>query len=174
MGDSAMVIVAIFLAAILMFVFPLMTMADKKDDVSVLEAQKATTEFVDSIKTTGLITQAGYENFTTALAATGNAFDINIEVQRLDENPAKKQTAVYTTIGDNVYYTVYTTQILDTINKGNNLALNEGDIVSVSVENTNVTIGQELRNFLYKVTGNKSGTVTASDSGIVTTNGSAN
>ena len=174
MGDSAMVIVAIFLAAILMFVFPLMTMADKKDDVSVLEAQKATTEFVDSIKTTGLITQAGYENFTTALAATGNAFDINIEVQRLDENPAKKQTAAHATIGDNVYYTVYTTQILDTINKGNNLALNEGDIVSVSVENTNVTIGQELRNFLYRVTGNKSGTVTASDSGIVTTNGSAN
>lgn len=173
MGDSAMVIVAIFLAAILMFVFPLMTMADKKDDVSVLEAQKATTEFVDTIKTTGLITQESYDNFTTALAATGNAFDINVEVQKLDENPAKKQTAASATIGDNVYYTIYTTQILDTI-KDSNLALNEGDIVSVSVENTNVTIGQELRNFLYKVTGNKSGTVTASDSGIVTTNGSAN
>lgn len=173
MGDSAMVIVAIFLAAILMFVFPLMTMADKKDDVSVKEAQNATTEFVDKIKTTGLITQSDYDNFTTALAATGNAFDINIEVQRLDENPAKKQTSVYTTIGDNVYYTIYTTQILDTI-KDSNLALNEGDIVSVSVENTNVTIGQELRNFLYRVTGNKSGTVTASDSGIVTKNGSAN
>ncbi len=173
MGDSAMVIVAIFLAAILMFVFPLMTMANKKDDVSVLEAQKATTEFVDKIKTTGIITQSDYDNFTTALAATGNTFDINIEVQKLDENPAKKETSIYTTIGDNVYYTIYTTQILDTI-KDSNLALNEGDIVSVSVENTNVTIGQELRNFLYRVTGNKSGTVTASDSGIVTTNGSAN
>lgn len=168
-----MVIVAIFLAAILMFVFPLMTMANKKDDVSVLEAQKATTEFVDKIKTTGIITQSDYDNFTTALAATGNTFDINIEVQKLDENPAKKETSIYTTIGDNVYYTIYTTQILDTI-KDSNLALNEGDIVSVSVENTNVTIGQELRNFLYRVTGNKSGTVTASDSGIVTTNGSAN
>ena len=173
MGDSAMVIVAIFLAAILMFVFPLMTMANKKDDVSVLEAQKATTEFVDKIKTTGIITQGDYDNFTTALAATGNTFDINIEVQKLDENPAKKETSIYTTIGDNVYYTIYTTQILDTI-KDSNLALNEGDIVSVSVENTNVTIGQELRNFLYRVTGNKSGTVTASDSGIVTKNGSAN
>ena len=173
MGDSAMTVVAIFLAAILMFVFPLMTMANKKDDVSVLEAQKATTEFVDKIKTTGIITQSDYDNFTTALAATGNTFDINIEVQKLDENPAKKETSIYTTIGDNVYYTIYTTQILDTI-KDSNLALNEGDIVSVSVENTNVTIGQELRNFLYRVTGNKSGTVTASDSGIVTTNGSAN
>ena len=173
MGDSAMVIVAIFLAAILMFVFPLMTMANKKDDVSVLEAQKATTEFVDKIKTTGIITQSDYDNFTTALAATGNTFDINIEVQKLDENPAKKETSIYTTIGDNVYYTIYTTQILDTI-KDSNLALNEGDIVSVSVENTNVTIGQQLRNFMYKVTGNNSSAVTASASGIVTTNGSAN
>ena len=173
MSDTLITIIAIALAAVLMFVFPLMTMANKKDDVSVLEAQKATTEFVDKIKTTGIITQSDYDNFTTALAATGNTFDINIEVQKLDENPAKKETSIYTTIGDNVYYTIYTTQILDTI-KDSNLALNEGDIVSVSVENTNVTIGQELRNFLYRVTGNKSGTVTASDSGIVTTNGSAN
>ena len=173
MSDTLTAVIAIGLAAVLMFVFPLMTMANKKDDVSVLEAQKATTEFVDKIKTTGIITQSDYDNFTTALAATGNTFDINIEVQKLDENPAKKETSIYTTIGDNVYYTIYTTQILDTI-KDSNLALNEGDIVSVSVENTNVTIGQELRNFLYRVTGNKSGTVTASDSGIVTTNGSAN
>ena len=34
MGDSAMTIAAIFLAAILMFIFPLMTMADKNDDVA--------------------------------------------------------------------------------------------------------------------------------------------
>ena len=49
--------------------------------------------------------------------------------------------------------------------------LKEGDIISVTVENTNVTIGQQLRNFMYKVTGNNSSAVTASASGIVTTNG---
>lgn len=44
MGDSAVTIIAIFLAAILMFVFPLMTMADKSDDVSQLSVQTATTD----------------------------------------------------------------------------------------------------------------------------------
>ena len=52
-----------------------------------------------------------------------------------------------------------------------NKSFNEGDIVSVTVKNTNATIGMQLRNFMYKVTGNNSSTITASASGIVTING---
>ena len=57
MGDSAVTIIAIFLAAILMFVFPLMTMADKTDDVSQLAIQNATTELTNKIRTTGYLSQ---------------------------------------------------------------------------------------------------------------------
>ena len=39
MGDSVITIVAIVLAAILMFVFPLMTMSDRTDDISQLTVQ---------------------------------------------------------------------------------------------------------------------------------------
>ena len=170
MGDSAMAVVAIFLAAILMFVFPLMTMADKKDDVSTLTIQTATNSFTDDIRTTGLLTQDKYDVFVQTLASTGNTYKVEMTIQILDENPAKKVTSARAVIGDNVYYTTYTTQILETLKTGN-LALKEGDIVSVSVENTNVTIGQQLRNFMYKVTGNNSSTIVASASGIVTTNG---
>ena len=170
MGDSAMIVVAIFLAAILMFVFPLMIMADKKDDVSTLNVKTATTEFTDTIRTTGKITQEAYDNYVQTLAATGNSYDVEIKVQVLDENPAKKETSQTAVIGDNVYFEMYTTQILDAIKMGD-LILKEGDIVSVSAENTNVTIGMQLRNFLYKVTGNNSTSIAASASGIVTTNG---
>ena len=167
MGDSAMAVIAIFLAAILMFVFPLMTMADKKDDVSALSIQTATTSFTDTIRTTGKITQENYDNFEQVLGATGNAYDVDITVEILDENPAKKQTSDVHTIGDNVYYYMYKTQILSNLP----LSLKEGDIVSVSVKNTNDTIAQQLRNFLYRVTGNNSSTITAAASGIVTANG---
>ena len=170
MGDSAMVVVAIFLAAILMFVFPLMTMADKKDDITTLTVQTATTEFTNTIRTTGKLTQEKYDNFTQTLASTGNAYNVDIKVQVLDENPAKKESSATAKIGDNIYYVIYTTQVLDAISNGDSV-LKEGDIVSVTVENTNVTIGQQLRNFMYKVTGNNSSAVTASASGIVTTNG---
>ena len=170
MGDSAMVVVAIFLAAILMFIFPLMTMADKKDDVSTLTIKTATTEYTDTIRTTGKVTQGGYANFVQTLAATGNSYDVEMKIQVLDENPAKKETSASTKIGDNVYYEMYTTQILKALKSGD-LILKEGDIVSISVENKNVTLGMQLRNFMYRVTGNNSATVTASASGIVTTNG---
>ena len=173
MGDSAITVVAIFLAAILMFVFPLMTMADKKDDVSTLTIQTATTEFTDNVRTTGSITQENYDNFILTLGSTGNSYDVELTVHVLDENPAKKSAYERTTIGDNVYYLVYTTQILESLRKSPTYALKEGDIVSVNVKNTNTntTIAGQLRNFMYKVTGNNSSTIAASASGIVTTNG---
>ena len=63
MGDSTITIIAIFLAAILMFVFPLMTMADKTDDTVKLTVQTATTEFTNDIRSTGLLSQQKYDNF---------------------------------------------------------------------------------------------------------------
>ena len=170
MGDSAMVVVAIFLAAILMFVFPLMTMADKKDDITTLTVQTATTEFTDTIRTTGKLTQEKYDNFTQTLASTGNTYNVDIKVQVLDENPAKKESSATQKIGDNIYYVIYTTQVLDAISKGD-LVLKEGDIISVGVEITNPTLSDTLKNFVYRVSGNNSKGYIASDAGIVTTNG---
>lgn len=164
MGDSAVTIIAIFLAAILMFVFPLMTMADKSDDVSQLSIQTATTDFTNKIRTTGYISQDDYDNFVLTLASTGNSYNAEIIVQKLDQNPAKKESGTTKTIGQNVYYTMYTTQVLDSLP----LSLTEGDIVSVNVQNTNTTIAGQLRNFMYKVTGNSTGNIVAQESGIVT------
>ena len=90
MSDSAMVVAAIFLAAIIMFVFPLMTMADKKDDVTEITIQTATDEFTGNIRTTGKLSQDDYDNFIMTLAATGNSYDVDMTVQVLDDNPAKK------------------------------------------------------------------------------------
>ena len=63
MSDTLVTIVAIGLAAVLMFVFPLMTMSDRTDDVSKLTVETATTEFVDEIRTTGKITPDKYSKF---------------------------------------------------------------------------------------------------------------
>ena len=42
MGDSLITIIAIFLAAILMFVFPLMSLSERTDDISQLAVATAT------------------------------------------------------------------------------------------------------------------------------------
>ena len=175
MSDTLITIIAIFLAAILMFVFPLMTMSDRTDDVSQLSVQTATTEFVEDIRTTGRITLDKYGKFVEEIAATGNAYDVELEVQVLDENPGKKTSQANTKkIGENVYYSMYTSQILEQLGDASSnriLALKEGDIVSASVKNTNLTLSQQLKNFFYTVTGNNTYTIAAEHSGIVTTNG---
>ena len=96
-----------------------------------------------------------------------------MEFKILDENPGKKSTqAEMDKIGENVYYSVFTTQIQEAL-KGENKVYNlkEGDMVNVSVKNTNLTLSKQLKNFFYTVIGDDTYTLAASSSGIVLRNG---
>lgn len=173
MGDSLITIVAIFLAAILMFVFPLMSLSERTDDISELAIKTTTNEFVDTIRTTGKITLDDYDKFMTALHSTGNSYDVEMQVHQLDENPGVKVTqAEMTKIGENIYYTKYTSQIEEELQKNGRMKLKQGDMVAVTVKNTNTTIAESLRNFFYQLTGNDSYQIAAKHSGIVAVNGS--
>ena len=172
MNDTLITIVAIFLAAILMFIFPLLAMSDRTDDVSQLTVETATTDFVDNIRTTGKITEEKYSNFIQTLGATGNTYDVEMEAKIMDENPGKKTTQVEADkIGENLYYSVYTSQIEEALNKSGVYNLKEGDIMSVNVKNTNETLAQQLKNFFYSVTGNDTYTIAAEHAGVVTATG---
>lgn len=178
MSDSLITIVAIFLAVILMFIFPLMSVADRNDDMAELTVKTAVTEFVDTAKSTGKITAAEYSKFISKIEATGNTYDIELEVKVLDENVGKKSAWVNgTVIGENIYYSVYTTQILNYINdtsagKGTGVyTMKEGDIISVSVKNKNTTLSQTIRGVFYSMTGNGSYQISAQASGLVAANG---
>lgn len=178
MDDTLSVIIGIALAAILMFLFPLMTMADRNDDVSQLGAKIATAEFANEVIQTGKITPENYNKLIQTLGSTGNTYNIEIEAKILDENSSRQITEstrdTTRSVGENVYYSIFTTQILDTINSnnGNNIFyLKEGDIISVSVKNQSQTIAQQLKNFFYKVVGQDSYVISATGSGLVTVTG---
>jgi len=179
MGDSLITVVAILVGTILMFVFPMLAVAERTDDISQIAVQTDTVEFVDNIRATGKVKLADYEAYVQKLAATGNSYEIEMERKVLDENPSKKVTwANSKKIGENVYYSEYTQQILDAITpeEGNpdkklELNLNEGDIFTVSVKNTNLTMSQMLRNFFYTVTGQGTAQVEATYGGMVQVSG---
>ena len=174
MGDSLITIVAIFLAAILMFVFPLMSLAERTDDISSLAVQTATTEFVDEVRTTGKMTLEDYDKYLSDISSTGNTFDVDILIQQLDENPGVKTTqADYSKIGENLYYNIYTNQVERELNEKGRKTLKEGDIVTVNAKNTIQTISQMLRNFFYMISGNDSYQIAGQHSGVVSVNGSA-
>lgn len=175
MGDSLITIIAIFLAAILMFIFPLMSLSERTDDISQLAVQTATTEFVDSIKTTGKLTLDDYEQYLSTITATGNSFEVELMIQQLDENPGVKTTQAETTkIGENVYYNKYTSQIEEELSQKGRITLKEGDIVSATVKNTNKTIAEILRNFFYMISGDDSYQISGQHTAVVAVNGSPN
>ena len=171
MSDTLITVIAIMLTAVLIFVLPVMTMAERVDAVSKTDVETKTSDFVSEIKTTGKITADEYNKFLEELTSTGNKYDIDMEFKILDENPGKKATqTVRDKIGENVYYSVFTSQIEDKLNEKGEYSLKEGDIVSVTVKNTNLTLAQSLKNFFYTITGNDTYTIAASSSGLVLRN----
>ncbi len=172
MSDTLIVIIAIGVAAVLIFVFPLMTMADRTDDVSQLVAQSALTSFVDKVASTGKISQEDIDDLDQKLASTGNLYEVEMEIQVKDENLGKKVSqARADKIGENVYYTVYTADIEGEIKDNRIYYLKEGDIFTASYKNTNQTIGDMLNNFFYMVSGNNNYANSGEKTAMCTANG---
>ena len=172
MSDTLITVIAIALAAVLMFIFPLMTVADRTDDVSQLAVKSAVTDLVDKVRTTGKLTETDYSQFIQTITATGNTYDIEMEAQIKDTN--LKKHGVLTSddkIGESSYYTTYTSQILTELDSNEEYKFKEGDIFLVRARSTNLTISQQLQNFFYRVTGNNTYAVAAEHSGIVTASG---
>ena len=171
MGDSLTTIIAIFLAAVLMFIFPLAAIADRNDDTSQMYVQTTLDNFVNKVAAKGKLTNDDYEKLESTLAATNNSYDIELKIDVKDVNPGKKTDNQK--IGDTTYYSVYTTQIVDSLNNStsNKYLLREGDYIKVSVKNINTTISQMIKNVLYGITGNESYVIAAQASGVVVTTG---
>ncbi len=171
MQSSTSTLIAIFVAAVLLFVVPLVTLTERNDNVVQENVKVIVEEFVTDIKNTGELTIEKYQDFENRLAATGNVYDIEMELQILDENPGKKtMQANYTKIGENVYYSEYTTQVLEKLNSGK-ITLKEGDLVYVGVANQNSTASQTLKSTFLSFANAGEEVITASSSGMVSVNG---
>lgn len=57
MSDTLITVIGIFVAAILMFVFPLMAVSNTQDDISQVAVQSLVAEFVNNVATTGKVTR---------------------------------------------------------------------------------------------------------------------
>ena len=173
MSDTLVTIIAILLAAVLMFIFPLLSVSERSDDISQLSVASATAEFVDNSRAIGKITMDNYTTLISKIKATGNSYDVELEVKVLDENIGKKSAWTQgTVIGENVYYSVYTSQIVERLKEKGVYTMKEGDIISASVKNTNKTLSQTIRGVFYSLSGSDVYSILAQHSGIVTANGS--
>lgn len=174
-------IIAIIISSIIMFISPLVLIADRSDDISQLLAQTATTEFVNEVITSGQITTDNYQRFVSSLYSSGNTYEIDMEVKILDETTAQQVTKANSQmIGNNSYYSLFTSQIEEKIgasedNQNNNITrklnLKQGDGIFVTVKNNSKTLSQVLKNFYYNVTEGDLHIIAASSSGTINIDG---
>ena len=178
MEESTTDIIGIFAAVALMFLVPLVLLADRNDDISQLIANSATSSFVENIIKTGTITSEDYANYINQLNSSGNTYDVSIEIKVLDPNYAQEYTNRRNELGSNQYYSIYTTQIEEEklSNNGGNesnkkIVLKDGDVISVIAKNNNLTLSQSLKNIYYTISGEELHIVAATGSGIIAING---
>lgn len=181
MEDTTISIIAIVISAVLMFLVPLILIADRADDIAQLTVQTVTAQFVDNVIKSGKITNDDYSDFRSMIATTGNAYDVDIELKILDINTAKQSTAGTGILGKNTYYSIFTSQIekklleLDMVDSNpdntGELLLKEGDIISVTVKNNSLTLSQSIKNIYYKLRGESLHIIAATASGTVAING---
>lgn len=172
MSDTLITIIGIFLAAVLMFVFPVMTISNTQEDIAQVAVQSLTAEFVNNAATKGKITQDDYNTFVSKVYATGNTYDIQLEHKIMTTNPNKGQNDQ---LGENLYYSVYNSQIVDSkttgVNYKNEYLMKKGDYITATVKNTNTTIASQIKNFLYSIVGKDTYTIAASSSALVVNTG---
>lgn len=173
MEDTTISIIAIFLAIITMFVVPFITIADRADDISQLIVQTTTNSFVDDIIKSGKITTAKYERFLEELGTSMNTYNIDMELKILDPNVSKRTTDNNYTIGKNVYYSIFLSQIEEKLEQSatQEIILKEGDIISVTVKNSSTTLSQSIRSIYYKTKGEQIHIIAGTASGIIAING---
>lgn len=184
-GQSVTTVLALVLALGLIVGVPFVTLTARVDNVTQANAQLIVEETIQEVTNTGMLTRAMYQNLENRLAATGNTYNIEIEIHHLDENPGKKTAqANYTKIGENVYYIEYKSQVLpqlgikvgeETSSSSNDrILLKEGDKIYIGVTNESPTANQTLNSSLFNISNQDDDVISASSSGMVKVNGTAN
>lgn len=170
-GDTPVLVVGGIVAVGLMFVFPMMSMSARNDDIAQVAVQSATAEYVSEICSTGKITPEKHDKFIQTLYATGNSYDVDFEIQVSDGTSAKKTTTVNPTkVGEQESYSVFTTEVENTLKKGEDYLLKKGDTVIVTVKNNNQTLFQTLQSTFYS-TASDSYQIAAQQAAVVGTSG---
>lgn len=150
MGDSLSIVFATLVAAIIMFLFPMLDTWERQDDLSYMTAYTAVVDFVDATRNTGRITDTMYDNLVSTINATGNRFTIQMEHREYVLVPKKNETTGEVTGYEMVYLTHYTDEITNVLDaSGEYIDFNKGDFFYVSIKNSNKTQATMMKQSIY-------------------------
>ncbi|MDD2627414.1 MAG: hypothetical protein PHR25_02620 [Clostridia bacterium] len=180
MQDNISVLIATILLVIIIVVFPIYNVATRQDSMAKNIVVEITTNFADSVRSKGYLTQKDYETFLYDLNKTGNIYDVELEIHKPILLPSNDETY------EEKYKIEYTKTIIkvmeDSVIAGENLTTNENSVIKqgvyylnedykfyVRLRNTNATQAQVLLssvfggNYENRISVNYGGVIKASE-----------
>jgi hypothetical protein len=148
--ESFSKIVAILISVLLLFIAPLMYMAQKQDMISQIYVSNETTKFIDSIKNTGVLSSDMYDAFIRRLAATNISYRISLthghkKVEPLYDDVSSTFTENYVTY----YYNTYEKSIRKELEDKGEYLFSQGDYISIEVINQSMTLGTKIQRMIF-------------------------
>ncbi len=122
-------LVDILIAVVILFIFPILYFGQKQDTITQLVVTEKTSDFVDTVRTKGFVTQSMYDTYLKELDTTNVVYDIHLEHKELELEPEYRFKTLEEVIddqnsswnGNNVYtYIPVTTEIPTVIDPINN------------------------------------------------------
>lgn len=149
MGDSLSTVFTMIIAAIVMFLFPMLDSFERQDDLSYMAVYTATVDFVDAVRNTGVLTKEMYDSYLTQILGTGNTYDVTLEHREYKVVPGAAAGT-----SEIVYLNHYSSEIedylySDSVDTPYKYPFNKGDYFYVSVKNTNKTQATVLKQTTY-------------------------
>ena len=143
-GDTLMVIIAILASVIILVVFPLLIMADNVEDSLQATLQTELDQFASEIANKKVLTLDDYSKLVSRIS-NPNVYDVTLEIQQLDENIGKKAVQINSKVqGENVYITMYHSQVMDILRNSGKIELDTGDTITVAATSLNQSTAGQL------------------------------
>ena len=144
-GDTLMTIILILLAVIILTVFPLLIIADNAEDTIGSTLQVQLDEATAEISQKRVLTIEYYSKLVEKIS-NPNSYDVTLKIDKLDENVGKKTIQVNSKVlGENVYVTMYHSQIMDILLNGSGkIDLNSGDSITITAVSKNQSVSGQL------------------------------
>lgn len=179
---STVIIICITIG--LVVIVPVVTLTGRSDNVVQEEIQLALDELVTDVVNTGKLTRDMYLDFVSELNSTGNTYEVEIEIQQVDDSQGiKTSLANSSKDGENQGVTIYTTQVLNQLgikvddeepSENDTILLGEGWTITMNVKSSNPTTNQTLESSFLGVSNADESAITARSSARCTVNGANN
>lgn len=152
MVDGLSKVVAVFIAVILLFIYPITYMADNQEESMRLIVQNATVKFTDSVRDNGYITGEMYDSYLMEIGVTGCSYDVEMDHSHRTYFP------IYSDVSDPNSFTgdykqveegYFTDEIISAISSGGTYYLTKGDYIVIEVANDSKTFSGQMKSLIF-------------------------